>query len=601
VATFLPGEGVNRHDLRWKFDVAGIYDYKGCNRIAAYMLVRRIQTLWPERPIIWLSLGIGGYEMNPVKYHQRTPQSPMFTRNPRAYADSVSAWLAGADAGWFSVWIFVEHDFAGSMGALRGVQVNMEDITPDGARVKQGIEYAFRGVDELKRLKNLEKPELNVDMGEAVDDDIANLQLEEPVEISDGVEEGIAEEKARMLDGFLYYRRYVHDCGRVFASLPRMRYTAPALCVRPGISVWTRGTTYPIIPGFALLSAFDFLCDVNKAAEMGDLSRYRLIALHEPGRLTDRTIESLSAWVHDTPGLLYVHGALSADNSAEVSTIGNMDGRLERDWPWEPDVRITLAEPAPPGRQEPGAALTLRRGDRDLPVSHAAVRATYDIGGAARAVLTLDGTPVLAVWRGEGAKGAVLFDGLSYASADYLAALRDVMNQLHEAGGIGMKIDGPFLEQALRVPPISAAARSPYYSGAASSNTLHGLDLLTGERDPVVGPGRSGAIVADEFDGTYAATHDGVTILSDEPLAGAHRIDGGFLLPSARVIRAACANGIPRVEANGGSALPEVEALSPWLLHGSEDGIAVVPTGREDAAQRVVYVRSARPVRILAP
>ena len=118
VATFMTEEsllssGPNPADLRWKFDVGGIYDYKVSNRIA-YYLIRRIKTLWPDRPIIWLSLGIGGYEMNPVKYSLKTPTSPWRSRSDRAYADSITAWLAGADVGWFSTWIFVRHDFAGA-------------------------------------------------------------------------------------------------------------------------------------------------------------------------------------------------------------------------------------------------------------------------------------------------------------------------------------------------------------------------------------------------------------------------------------------------------------------------------------------------------
>jgi len=126
--------------------------------MASYDLVRRYKTLWRDRPIIWLSLGIGGYEMNPAKRTLKTPTEPMTTRGDRAWVDTITAWMAGADPGWFSTWIFVEKDFAGGMSKLRGVQILIEDIVPDGKALERGIAYAWRGAEQTTTKRRGSRP-----------------------------------------------------------------------------------------------------------------------------------------------------------------------------------------------------------------------------------------------------------------------------------------------------------------------------------------------------------------------------------------------------------------------------------------------------------
>ncbi|MDP6356739.1 MAG: HEAT repeat domain-containing protein, partial [Planctomycetota bacterium] len=108
VATFLGEQGLwpgpNVADFDWKFDIGGVYHYFGDSRKTAYALVRRYKTIWPERPVIWLSHGIGVYERTPVKFNHKTPTGPITARWWRCYRDSMTAWLAGADTGWFSIW-----------------------------------------------------------------------------------------------------------------------------------------------------------------------------------------------------------------------------------------------------------------------------------------------------------------------------------------------------------------------------------------------------------------------------------------------------------------------------------------------------------------
>lgn len=599
VATFLPGESViTPFDHRWKFDVAGIYDYKGCNRIAGHMLVRRIKTVWPKRPVIWLSLGIGGYEMNPVRYTHRGPKAPITNRAHRAYADAVSAWLAGAEPGWFSTWIFVSPTFKGGMMNLSGVQIIAEDIGSNPALIRRGIRHSFRGVHAIYDLAATKQPEIPA-TAEAVDLD--ELELDDPNDKPDPLLARIEGEKERLFDGFQFYGRYVYDCARLFSDLPRLEYSAPVLLVRPGISVWTRGSTYPMIPGFGLMSSFDFLCDLNKTARM-DLARYRVIAVHRPGLLQDPTMAGITNWLRDTPGLLYVHDTIPHDNAAEASTTVDLDGRLQNDWPWEDAVSII--DPLPPEkkkkRQPKATGIPLEGEAGPLELKAAKITSAFTVkGGEARVLLAYRGQPVLVLWQRPDFKGAVLFDGVSYCSAPYLELLQGVMNKLRRERGIGKPIERPFLQQQLDVAKVTAAATSAYYRGASQAETLTGVDLLTGVVNPSVGPSRRGAIVSEDFTGKFVVAWKGMVAFSDKPFSAIERRDDGLVVTTPGLFRVTTATGGVKATV-AGKALPEPEEASKWLLYGDTDGAAPLLIGGKDSDRLALYIRSQTPVTLTA-
>jgi hypothetical protein len=460
VATFLPeqgmlGVGENPADLRWKFDVGGVYDYKGCNRMAAYSMVRRYKTLWPERPIIWLSLGVGGYEMNPVKRTQEVPSALMIERGNRAWADSVSAYAAGADPGWFSVWIFVAKDWKGTAADLAGVQVLAEDIFPGSALLERAIDYSFRGAEadyEAVAPPKLDEKKLDDTEEEGQTEDELGLEHKDVKKAK--IRKAIEEHKEKFRLGFYAYGKYVYDCARALEGLPRQNPRPSALVIRPNVSVWSYpATRNPLIPAEALLSSYDFLCDVNQAPGI-DLSRYRLIIVHDPGPLADETIESLTRWLREQPGLLYVHRAISADNADEASRPDDHDGVLKNDWPWEQDVSVA---PAGQGGKPERCALSGQGGE--VAVEQACVVGRFTVTGkSAQALLSQAGKPVLVLWRRDGFKGAVLFDGVESASGEYLLALREQLNKAHDAFGAGMKIEGPVLHQVAQDGNLVAAA-----------------------------------------------------------------------------------------------------------------------------------------------
>lgn len=599
VCTFLPEQGgPNPADLSWKFDVGGLYDYKGCNRMAAYTLVRRYKTLWPDRPVLWLSLGIGGYEMNPVKRTQRLPAGPLFTRSDRAWADALCAYMAGADTGWFSTWIFVDKNFSGGMADLRGVQILLEDIQPQSPDLTRAISYAFGGAEEESRLE-LHKPSLEKSLG---DQDLKPPEIVEEEE--DGVEQALTgepsekekiaqkveEEKKKFHRGFHYYRNYVYDCARILKSLPRQDPRPQALAVRPGVSVWTRPPTpYPLVPGMALPHTFDFVADVNQVPSL-PIERYRLILLHDPGPLRDETLAALGAWLEKQPGLLYVHRNLSADSRNEASTPRDHDGVLRNRWPWADAVSVQPEKGS--GKLQ---AHHLQGPDGKWTVKQAILTSTFAVQNAsAQVLLESAGRPCLVLWRDPRFRAAVLFDGLESASGEYLFFLRKTLNDLHRDRGVGMPIEGPLLHVKLETETLTAAATTNYYAQVTEKSAYPGLDALTGEINPAVGNGRSGALVAKNFTGTYLVSRSGLLAVGESPLEHVETTDGGISLSCDGLLRVASETGKVQVRRADGVPLPEVDNPSDWIPFGETEGVAVLSVG--NTGQETAFVRCKGPV-----
>src|SRR5690606_9676011 len=128
------------------------YSYFGDTRKNAYALVRRYKTIWPDRPVLWLSNGIGVYERTPVKFDFRTPGRPLTTLGIRAYTDSVVAYAAGADTGWFSYFAFQRHDWINrGMASLRGPTLRSEDLYPGSVSLTRAIRYSFDGLADKQK------------------------------------------------------------------------------------------------------------------------------------------------------------------------------------------------------------------------------------------------------------------------------------------------------------------------------------------------------------------------------------------------------------------------------------------------------------------
>ena len=604
VCTFLPEQGFggapNPADFEWKFDVGGIYHYVDDTRKTAFSLVRRYKTIWPDRPVLWLSNGIGVYERTPIQYNYKAPTAPIVGRTYRAYTDALTAWIAGADTGWFSIWAFLPWDWVNAgITSLKGPTVTPEDMTPESPKLRMCIDFAFAGVDNMLRNKQgiaevAAKPiELQRSTEEKKVDDLIEA-MEKPTG-PDSIAKQVLHDKDAMYAGFQFYRKHLTDLARLFASLPRNNTKSDVLVVQPGLDLWGGVVGSPATD---LLNFYDFLLDINQTARL-DLPRYKLIAVKDPGSLTDAAIASLTKWLKETPGVLYVHIDLTADNTHQFGTPEAFDGKLKLDWPWEADLAVvTPPKPAAPPKND--AALQLVAGDgAPFDVPGATVLRTFKLGGAnARALLTHDKQPVLAIWRHPQFKGVVVFDGVDGGGMAYSERIRSVLNDLKTKSNLGVALEGQFRHEMLAGNGWIAQTTA----GSRVERKLQGNDMLTGALNPVVGPYKSAAFVATEFKGRFAASFNGVSVLCDQTIKSIEKVEGGIVIECDGLMQASTVTGKVDVKAVNGDAIKPIadEDLNRWVIFDNTAGIATQPTGhaKESDPATLVYIRHNGPVTI---
>jgi hypothetical protein len=480
--------------------------------------------------------------------------------------------------------------------AMSGVQVLVEDIGRDSDLLKKGVAFSFKGAEEELNAPKAPKqaePDIDLGGGEKPDADamaeLANLVQGRDTKAE--AKETIDKRKADFARGFLFYQQYVYDCARVFKSLPRLppRHF-PALAVYPGATVWvTPPTPNPVVPGMALLNAFDFLSDFKDAAQL-DLSAYTIIMVRDPGAQPAAVVSAVTAWLEKTDGLLYIQGGFAAE--AEWGGPSNLDGKLKTPWPWAGDVRMKDL-PAASARALKALALTGPTGP--VGVKGGQVACTWTLNGdRARPLLSGPEGPVLAVWKDPARfKGVVVFDGVESASRDYVLALRE---QLTGVAGpaAGALLAGPVLHETETAGGVTAAAATGYYKDVSDRLGYAGFDLLTGEPEPSVGGGLSGALAATNVIAGHVAVLNGISLLAEKDSVKVAPAGGGLVFSGGGLVRLAAADEMD-VAATEGAPLPAITNASVWIVEGAGEGVARVMAATN---RPVVYVRSERDVSV---
>ena len=329
----------------------------------------------------------------------------------------------------------------------------------------------------------------------------------------------------------LLERKLAWDGVRLLADLPLPAQSNDVLLV---------GDMGAATGALRLPAAYHVLDRVN-ALEGQGLARYRVIAVAngDAAALRNGAITALTEWLRKTPGLLYVHGWLNNSNTAEAAVIGDLDGKLEAEWPWVKDVEC---QPGPGAADRPknnvlaGAAAGTETG--------AAAKSGYRLTGGHAVAVDGGEAPSIVFWQGPGFKGGVVFDAGDLEPGK----LRDVMNRLCAEKGIGAAFTGPMGVEAGGLSGLKAMAAG---QGAVADVPLTGVDLPTGIRDPVIGKSRKGAFLADSFTGTYAASWNGVSVLGERPLRAVKAVEGGLELEGDGLIQAVSASGVVEVRCDG--------------------------------------------------
>jgi len=179
-------------------------------------------------------------------------------------------------------------------------------------------------------------------------------------------------------------------------------------------------------------------------------------------------------------------------------------------------------------------------------------------------------------------QGAVIFDRT--ASGD----IRTQLNEINREYGIGVQLDGT---PGVRIAAIGGITAAVATAGHFEPVQLKGVDLLTGEPNPVVQPGNYAAMVAENYRGPYVISMNGVVVLGEHKLQIAEAVEGGVRVEARGLLQAASIDGRVNVATATGRELPKVdeETLLEWLFFETQEGIATFPVGYEGAV--VTYIR----------
>ena len=551
IGTFLPHQhGATAHDLEWRFDFSGGYDYAQGDNRRRYAEIRRLKTLWPDRPVIWLSQGRAGVgiALNDTVVRPATPvpKSPWHAPHEVTAVDVLTAWQAGGHSGLFAIYLFVNH---ADKSPTTGVWVGLGDLAPGNEEFDRGIERMFAGLAEAYETRAgiaAAKPALSLE--ETQDDDLADL-LDEPRAANPHVARAAAE-RAAFQHGLFIEGRLVRDAAIVLAGIP---------FPKPARNVLLVGPVAATAAGFDLATDFDLGRDINLLGRLPlDDVRFLGLAGQDTAAIRDETVAAVARWLENRPGLLYIRGWACDEPKNVAFRAADPETATRRRWPWSGEV---------------------------VPRPAAGKVVAYDVSGAGASLL---GRPPadaasLVLWRKPGWRGAVLFDGGGISARDLGATLR----QLQAESGIGIA-----WEETVGIQRSGSAGLVAVTSSVRADKPLSisGVDVLSGAREPLLPPGRTGVLTASDVRGSHLAAANGIAVVSERPLEEVEPVAGGVRVKTSGLILAVSQQG--EIEATAAAArVAEIDdaALFQWLFAVDQPGLH---RGRGPGGAPVVILRA---------
>ena len=484
------------HALDWKFDISMGYIYgvgptkapRWRNR-RAYALVRQYLTLWPDRPCQWGSWGMPRHleverqmetEAAAEKAKGRQPklfphyrqiweQEPMFPRFDECYSATITSYQAGGMPGWFTA--FSIEGKTGSGGCVWLDNEGNYEGQPS-LSLEAGIKYAF--ADTLVDYRDAMKKKAAPDLDDAEASDLDDLELEEEGGEKDPAFIKQQEDIKKFRKGYFNAYRYVFDTVRTQVGLPHYNpQDFNTLLVAAG-----RGR-HQESAAAQWMNGFDYVDNAAHPVQRDILKKYRFIGVSDTtGKGTEMDEATKLAWlkwIRETPGVLWVEGYL-ADNPRR--SFAKPEGDLVSKWPWSSSVT--------------------------------------------------NSAETLVVWTDPAYKAMVIFEKPS----------RKLEKSTVEEGGRivkdffdkrGVKMDWPVAPGVITTKvgnlEIQALSQWTSYEGK-----VEGVELLTGEVDPVVTPkGENGfAMVAKgDYLAPWVTVQNGIRVLAGNRFDKVVKVPGG--------------------------------------------------------------------------
>ena len=545
VCTWIPSEsGID--DPEMKFDVLGAYIYDGDFR-QMYSKIRSLKTIWPERPLLWLSfgnvnLGLGGsVGAKPITWKVDWPTKPVRYRFDHPYADNFVAWFAGADPGFFVSYSTNQED---DFDACSWVSFPMLHVYRHPS-LEPSIVYAYKGtygrISDM--MKDANKKEVDVSMEESGDDELEDLSLEEKGGSDDPVMKKQKEYEERMRRGFVFCARSMRDAAVTQRSLPRRFPKRQASALISGAS--------PYSPAGLLLPEFDVYINYDTPVEIGALKDYKLLVCGARAQMSESARKAWVEYIRDTPAVIVFNGAYPETKGGARSSIGDIRDDLETPWPWEADVKYVAKD----NRKGKDAHYIVKDG---APVEIIEKNSS----GVARLV-----------WRGKGMKSIVIFDLLTGAANS--EAIRTVAAKHFAANSVDFKFASkPGLFEAQTSTGLKVTAQCAW-GGITAETVAEGCDLLTGQWQAKVTARLPVAATSDDYVSPYVIIHGGVSVLAEDmPLKLLEKLPNGVKVEVDGLVRVTTRSR--RLAKISGAPLKEEKDGVDFFVKGKTGGIATL-------------------------
>ena len=485
------------HAKDWKFDVSAGYIYgvgpaippQGRNR-AAYTVIRGLKTIWPDRPVQWLSWGIPRHPELEKKKKElaaaekakgRTPkhfpcykeiweQEPFFYRFDECYSANITSWQAGAMPGYFTSFATKAKE-----GGDSCVWMDAEGIYEGypSPSLDAGVKYAYADtlVDYRDGMKTRDAP--TIDGDEAAEEE--DLSLEEEGGKDDPAYKQQQADIAAFRKGYFNTVRYLYDTARAQVGMP---YYDPKdfknLVIRAGKGRGFDGTA-------ALwMNGYDWADNAAQPVRNGTLSRYRFISVNDADgkgtRMDEATRQAYLKWLRETDGVLWVEGYLGENPRCGF---GMPTGDLKTPWPW--DASIT---------NSPNA---------------------------------------LVVWKDPAYKARVVFEKPAKTrDPAVVEKCGQIVKQFFAKRGVDMNwpVAPGVISTKVGNFEIHSLVHSSCYTG-----TVEGVELLTGVVNPTLAPDPDSSfamVVKGDWQKPWVAVHDNVRVLAGNRFKSVEQVKGGL-------------------------------------------------------------------------
>lgn len=561
VCTYITGSyGLTDAWKDFKFDIGGVYVYDGDHR-RMYECVRGMKSVWPDRPVQWLSfgninIGLGSSSYGkPVTWNTSMPTRPMSRRFEHCYVDSFAVWLAGADTGYFTNYGTVGAETAKGSSAAKGSLGGIPNIYYGSPVLQKAAEAALVGGYEMFKDMEKESKRSSVDISELADEasgGIADLQIEEEGSKDDPIQKKVDAKIEEIKRGFLYMNRLTKNTTAIELGLPR-RWPGHKEAFLLGVGAYSNIGM--------LLPRFDVFKTAEQPTCLPGLEHFKLAAVSGvKTRMDEATRLKWIKWLKETPAVLIVRdGLFSKGVDWPYIDVKRMDGDLKTFWPWENDIAVTnvVKGGGKGGRSE--------KVERYVPTAGAPVRVVEkDELGATRVI-----------WKGAGFKGCVIFDYTK--GKESTESLRGLLTGLFSENNVAFELnDHPGrlcgkTDNGLSVEILS-------WNSYTTNTAPRGFELLTGAYNPTVTPRFNCAVTAEDYVSPCIAIHGGVFVFShDNRLKVIEKLPNGVKVEVKGLVRVVTKTGEPAKIS--GKTLKEIKTdPNLWYIEGeAEEGICTLP------------------------